>query len=485
MEIFMSCCEKMIPSPKYFCEISREIFAHKPTISGDFVEAVKVFKSYAQKALKIDFSAGNDFTICLDESFEECEYAIFSTESKVEISAGGEEGANYALATILQLAENKEGEICLSSFEMRDKADNDYRGLMIDCARNHHPFSLLLKYIDLCWFYKIKYLHIHFTDDQAYTLPSKVLPDVTSENNHYTEEEIASLVEYAHKRAVQIVPEIDTPGHSKTIIAEYPQLCESESKGIIGFYPEAIEKMQELYRELCNMFPYSEYIHIGADESEIMDWNKCEKSIQHGRELGIKKEEILPYFWPDWHLVERFFAHYINKMAEAIIEMGRKPVVWEGFTKEVNEYVTRDVTVMVFENFYQTPASLIKNGFDIINCSWRPTYVVVPTYHWDKDECYKWDVGTFSAVHPDSPYFNGHFVFESHEKIKGGQLNAWGDFLGKLENGLEIEFDAIRDRLPAIAENTWNDKKQGDYAKFLPCHKHCANIFDEIVKDAQ
>lgn len=481
----MTCYGKIIPSPKFFNIISYTAFAHDLTIGGSFKDAIDVFKSYAQKALKIDFSEGNDFNVCLDESLEKGEYTITSTEGKVEISAGGDEGANYALATLLLLMEIKEEKAFLPCFEMRDKADNDYRGLMIDCARNVHPLPLLKKYIDLCWFYKIKYLHLHFTDDQAYTLPSKVLPHATSEHNHYTEAEITELANYAHERSVQIVPEIDAPGHSKAIIAAYPHLCESEGKGLIGFYPEAIKKMQELYRELCNMFPYSEYIHIGADESDIMDWNKCEKSVQHGRELGIKKEEILPYFWPDWHTVERYFAHFINKMAEAIVGMGRKPVVWEGFTKEVNEYITRDVTVMVFENFYQTPASLIKNGFDIINCSWRPTYVVVPKYHWDKDECYKWDVGTFSAVHPDSPYYNGYFVLESHKNIKGGQLNAWGDFLGNMENGLEVEFDALRDRLPAVAESTWNDKKQGDYADFLHRHKHCAEIFDRILNDAQ
>ena len=157
----MSCCEKMIPSPKFFNIISNTAFAHDLTIGGSFKDAIDVFKSYAQKALKIDFSEGNDFNVCLDESLEKGEYTITSTEEKVEIFAGGDEGANYALATLLILMEIKEGKAFLPCFEMRDKADNDYRGLMIDCARNVHPLPLLKKYIDLCWFYKIKYLHLH------------------------------------------------------------------------------------------------------------------------------------------------------------------------------------------------------------------------------------------------------------------------------------------------------------------------------------
>ena len=480
----MSCYEKMIPSPKLLF-VNDGIFIHETTISGEFEGAIEVFKSYAKKAHCLEFTEGNDFVLCLDASLDAGEYTVSSTEGMVMIWAGGSEGASYALATLLQLMDNSDGKALLPAFEMHDKADNSYRGLMIDCARNAHPLPQLKKYIDLCWFYKIKYIHLHFTDDQAYTLPSKLLPRLTSEHNRYTEEEIAELVQYAYERNVQIVPEIDIPGHSKAIIAAYPEFCHTENGGILCFHPEIIEKMQELYRELCLMFPYSEYIHMGADESAIMDWNECEGCVQYGRSLGIKKEEVLPFFWPDWHVVERFFCYFVNKIAEAISSMGRKPVVWEGFSREVNEYITRDVTVMVFESFYQTPTSLIKNGFDIINCSWRPTYVVVPTYHWDNDECYKWDVGTFSAIHPDSPYYGGSFRLDSHKNIKGGQLNSWGDFLGNLENGLEVELEAIRERLPAIAENTWNDNKNGDYAKFLRCHKHCAEIFDRIACDAQ
>ncbi len=480
----MSCYEKMIPQPKLYVEKSIKKHLYTPTISGDFSSVADAFKDYAQKAYNLEFSEGNHIVLSHSSSLEKGEYAIDATEEYIKISASDSEGANYALSSLLQIIEEKNGNICLDDVEIRDKADNNYRGLMIDCARNHHPLSLLKKYVDLCWFYKIKYLHLHFTDNEAYTLPSKVFPLATSAENNYSEAEIAELVEYAYERCVQLVPEIDTPGHTKAIIKAYPELCSTEGGSIICPHPENIEQIKQLYIELCNMFPNSEYIHIGADESDIMQWNNCEKCIEYGRELGIKKEEIEPYFWPDWHYAELLFSHFINEMAKTIVGMGRKPLVWEGFTKEVNDHLTRDITVMVFENFYQTPASLIRNGFDIINCSWRPTYVVVPTYHWDKEECYNWDVGSFSAVHPDSPYYNGYFRLETHEKIKGGQLNAWGDFLGNLENGLQIEFDALQDRLPSIAENTWNNKKQRGYEKFLCAHNQCNEILNRILNNA-
>ena len=196
-ETDMSCYEKMIPSPKNYNKISEAVFARNTTISGDFHSAVQVFKEYAGKAHGLLFTEGDDFTVCLDKSLEEGEYAIVSTEEKVTVTAGGREGAGYALATLLQLIENRNGKAALGCFDISDKADNGYRGLMIDCARNAHPLPLLKKYVDLCFFYKIKYLHLHFTDDQAYTLPSRFLPRLTSEHNHYTEAEIAELVQYA------------------------------------------------------------------------------------------------------------------------------------------------------------------------------------------------------------------------------------------------------------------------------------------------
>ena len=398
------------------------------------------------------------------------------------MTAGGSEGASYALASLVQIIENDGGKARLAEFYMRDKADNDYRGLMIDCARNHHPLSILKKYVDLCWFYKIKYLHLHLTDDQAYTIPSKVFPRFTTPHNCYTEQEIAELVQYAYERDVQIVPEIDTPGHSKAIREAYPELFGAGCEDIICFHAENISAMQEVYRELCRMFPHSRYIHIGADESSIMQWNDCDRCVRYGEGLGIIAEEFEERFYKPWHRAERFLVHYINKMAEAIIEEGRMPIVWEGFSDQVNKYADGRVTVMVFESLYQLASSYVKNGFNVINCSWRPTYVVVPDYFWGKDECYNWDVGTFSAVHPQSPYYGGYFKMDSKNGISGGQLNAWGDFLSKLENGLSEEFVRIREDIPAIAENTWNNTKRGDHMHFLSCHKHCEGIFDRILK---
>ena len=471
---------KIIPSPKSAIADGSFSF-HGLGISGDFKEAAESFIYYAQKALSLEFTEGEDILISTDSSMEKGEYSLIVSDGAITASAADSEGANHALASLLQLAENKNGRLYVENITLRDKADSSYRGCMIDCARNSHPLKNLIHYVDMCWLYKLSHLHLHFTDNEAYTLPSKLFPKLTTKHNSYTEEEIAVLVKYAHSRGVQLVPEIDTPGHSDIIRSAYPEIF--GHKGIICFHEKSIEAMQALYGELCEMFPYSEYIHIGADESELMDWNNCPECISYGEDIGININEIPEYFWPRWHRVERFLAHYINKMAEAVIENGRKPLVWEGFSKEVNQFVTRDVTVMVFESFYQTAASLIRNGFNVINCSWRPTYVVVPKHFWGREECYNWTVGSFSAVHPDSPYYNGQYKMDTFEGVLGGQLNSWGDFLGEIENGLQYELEKILEDAPCIAENTWNHQKAEDYQHFLISCQNCTKIFNKITED--
>lgn len=476
----MEYIEKMIPLPKCLCT-SGEYFVHGTTISGDFPMAAECFKNYVKKVHDLDFTEGNDFIVSLDESLEKGEYAILSGSERIEIKAGGSEGARYAFASLIQLIENREGKAALEAFEMRDKADNPYRGLMVDCARKHHPLAVLKRYVDLCWFYKIRMLHLHLSDSEAYTLPSKILPKATSEHNHYTEEEIAELVEYAYLRDIQLVPEVDSPGHTWALFTAYPEF--SAKKRVLCVHEETVSAMQEVYRELCDMFPYSEYIHIGADESTIMDWNECEECVSYAERVGIKAEEFDEQLSKPKHRAERILVHYINKMAEAIVEKGRKPIVWEGFSREVNPYVTRDITVMTFESFYQLASTCIKDGFKVINSSWAPTYLVVPNTFWSKEDCYKWDIGTFSAIHPDSPYYGGYFRMNEKTGIQGGQLNSWGDVLKNLgDEGLSFEFEKIRDNLPAIAENTWNNEKQGDFAEFEKAYSYCAKLFDKILE---
>lgn len=125
-------------------------------------------------------------------------YTIYAEES-VKVFACDDEGILYALSSILQLVNTINGELSVQRFKIADYPEKSYRAVMVDLGRQWHPFDKLLKYVDMCFLYKIKYLHLHFMDDQLYPLPSKVYPKLSTEGIHYSFEEIDYLNTYAKK----------------------------------------------------------------------------------------------------------------------------------------------------------------------------------------------------------------------------------------------------------------------------------------------
>lgn len=386
-------------------------------------------------------------------------YTIDITPDGVTVGFCVDNSLSYALSAIAQLAFCENGQLYLPCCHIEDAADRCYRGLMVDLARRWHPFEYLLGYVDLCWYYRMSVLHLHFTDTQSYTLPSEAFPKLPSENRHYTREQIAYLNEYARARGIDIMPEIDVPGHSDPFAAAYPEIF--GTSGIIGFDECVFKAFKLLFDELCSMFPYSRRIHIGGDEASIGNWLKNEKYRAYADSLGlIKGDERLD--------AERIYATFVKKLADIVRDNSRTAVVWEGFAKDVNYILPCDdyLNIMSWENFYQTTPDLISSGYTLINCSWNPLYIVAPDVHWTQKEVYDWNIYSFKPVHGGSPYIKTGLVVEPYQAMCGGQLLAWGDRLPESKEGLDNEFALIAERLPCVAQDTWNIDKTMDYAAF-------------------
>ncbi|MBQ2730340.1 MAG: family 20 glycosylhydrolase [Clostridia bacterium] len=477
---------QLIPAPKgYWGNGTYSVY--EATIGGDFAPQAESFIKYVKKALDIDVAVAEDAAIELKrcECLTEGEYRleIGETEGKITVKAYDSDGASNALATLLQLIENRDGKLLLPQGTVCDKPECHWRGLLIDCARRRHSVPLLKKYIDLCRFYKVKYLHIHFTDDENFTLPSKAFPKITTPENCYSYEEIAELDSYAFANGVSIIPELDTPGHSTAMLKAYPEVFGVE--GIIKFTKEAIDATKTLYRELCELFPHSEYIHMGGDESRLGWWLE-EDSLKYGESVGISVNDEAPGMTPNEWVMLRFLATFIKEMADTITECGKKPAVWEGFNKETNSIVPKNVTVMVFDSSYQLAPSLVQDGFEVINCAWFPLYVVIPYWIYSQKDCFFWDVNSFGTINEMSPYKNGTMRFDDLTGIGGGQLCSWGDGLKceykNPEDGLNQELRDIVKRLPAVAENTWNREKRRDYASFLEAMEELGDKVAKILE---
>ena len=475
----------IIPSPKgYWANGTFEAF--EATVGGDFSLEAESFARYLKKITGIDCKTGNEGAVtvkkcsCVSAGEYRLERGI--EKDKITVIASDSDGATAAFGTLLQLCENRDGKLLLPCGTVWDKPECHWRGLLIDCARRHHSTALLKKYVDLCRFYKVKYLHIHYTDDENFTLPSKAYPNITTPENCYSYEEIAEIDRYAYENGVSIIPELDTPGHSTAMLKAYPEVFGVE--GIIKFTESAIEATKVLYRELCELFPHSEYIHMGGDESRL-GWWLTDECFEYGETVGISVNEEAPGMTPNEWVMLRFLAYFIKEMAETITACGKKPAVWEGFNKETNDIVPKNVTVMVFDSSYQLAPSLAESGFEVINCAWFPLYVVIPYWIYTQKNCFDWDVYSFGTINENSPYKNGYMKFDYIPNIGGGQLCSWGDGLKceykDPEVGLAKELCEIKKRLPAVAENTWNREKRVRYEDFLCAMDELSEKVEKLI----
>lgn len=452
---------RIIPTPKRFTEKNR-VQVIKPEIMCEaraWEPLVKAFIECAHKIFGVKFTEGSGgIKITLDESIEQEAYVV-DVDTEVKVYASEYHGCAYALATVLQLLNDK---LQLDSVWIEDKPDKDYRGLMVDLAREWHPFSRLLKYVDVCFFYKVKYLHLHFVDDERYTLPSEKFPKLPTAKNSYSLEEINKLRNYAKARGVVLVPEIEMPGHTKALVTSYPELFgnafdEEEKERSVTETGARFDRasmvcagsesvfghITELIDEVLDMFPEAPYIHLGGDEVNVGAWKECPDCREYMKRHNIQD-------------VQGLYADFIKRVTDYVLSKGRRPIVWEGFSKEYNDMISKDVIVIGWECHYQNPDDLISGGFEVINCSWKPLYIVADRLlgknGWDETDILKWNVYEWQHWWEKSAATLNPFHLEPTNQVIGAQVCAW-------EMTYECEIAAVVIRLAALSERTWSVKR--------------------------
>lgn len=361
----------------------------------------------------------------------------------VEIS--DREGLCSALSVLLQLARRTcDNLISLPKCEIEDAADSAFRALSIDVARRRHPISYLYRYVELCFMFRVNRLIVHFTDDESYTLPSKAFPRLATRGRRYTEEELSALIEYAHSLGVMLIPEIDMPGHCAQMMKKYPEVFGSH--GITDASEETFSALGTLYCEAASLFKYSDYIHIGGDEAVLGRWGDSERTKEY-----MKKNKISDFV--------ELYGHYVGRICRAVLDMGKTPIVWEGFHKESNALVPKDALVIAWESHYQLAPELCEAGFEILNASWKPMYVVSPWQKWSQREILGWNKYTWDHWWEGSAAYKNKIVLDRGAPVRGGILCAWGDYLKGYESSMlacELEFSCVEPRLAAAAEKLWN-----------------------------
>ena len=296
----------------------------------------------------------NYIALSLDNSLAEEEYHLSVSTESVKIVAGGYGGAFNGVQTLFQLLPSevytKQMQLpaTVQGCEVQDRPKFAYRGFMLDVARTFMEKENVLRYIDYIAYHKINKLHWHLVDNQGWRVEIKSHPDLAKVGGfrggdsplraalgkwnekyggYYTQEEIKEIVAYAAVRNIEVIPEIDLPGHSEALLRIYPQmLCNYthdkldvngnyDSRGVVCATKESNYRLlEEILAEVCALFP-SEHFHIGGDEVNMSQWKKCPDCSAWLRKRG----------YTDGHKLEDMF---VGRIQAILAKYGKVPSVW-------------------------------------------------------------------------------------------------------------------------------------------------------------
>ncbi|MBP3301066.1 MAG: family 20 glycosylhydrolase [Clostridia bacterium] len=440
-----------IPTPKSLTEGAGSVPALLKIAPADpcFAGAVRVYETLAKPLPQGDCVAAK----MIRKELPQGAYEISVTPDEVTVAAGDNEGANHAFATLLQITENGRIPCC----EIRDESGSSWRGLMLDLSRCWHEKEYLYRAADLCWLYKANRLQLHLTDDQGIRFPFRAYPEAVHEK-HYTEEELKDFIAYCNDRGIVVVPEIDAPGHAIPFTKAYPEIF-GQQQGIMCASEKAFDALRVMYQEVADLFPDSPYIHVGGDEAAIKKWLECDESKAYMAKHNLADEHQL-------------YGNYILRLVNIVKDLGRTPVVWEGFGKECNEFLPKDILVFAWESYYQIAPELLEAGFTILNASWKPAYVVTRSKMWDPEDILDWDKNRWENWWEVSRAYEKPIVVPKDSAIDGGQMCSWGDKMtthnpfGTEQEMCNEEFDCIALRFPALCEKLWNPYTTPDKVAF-------------------
>lgn len=394
-------------------------------------------------------------------------YALKTSPAGVEIQYSSRESLIHALHTLNQLVENSN---TITGVEIQDFPAFPYRGMHLDCSRHFFTIPELEGLIDQLAKLKYNRFHWHLTDDQGWRIEIKKYPKLTEVGawrdstlighfskqpteykkerygGFYTQEEARKLVEYARIRGVEIIPEIEMPGHASAAIAAYPALsCEGKNIPVVGtwgvfddvFCSKEFTRnfLKDVLDEVMDIFPYP-VIHIGGDECPKVKWEACDacEVIRTENNLSSKFE------------LQSFFIKDIEKHVNS---KGKKIIGWD----EILEGgLAPNAQVMSWQG--------MEGG--IHAAKEKHEVVMTPTSH-----CY---FDYYQSSHPDEPLAIGGYVplekvygFNPLKGIDtvywkyvlGAQANMWTEYLQTM-NG--VQYQAFP-RLVAMSEVLWNKSK--------------------------
>jgi hexosaminidase len=412
-------------------------------------------------------------------------YTIDIGKKGIIIRGATESGVFRAIQTLRKSIFGEWGDtVRLPYATIQDEPRFAYRGVHLDCARHFFPVAFVKKYIDILALHGVNQFHWHLTDDQGWRFEVKALPELakrasyrphtiagrnvglwdsgntifddTPEEGYYTQEQLRDIVAYAAERYINIIPEIDLPGHMVAALSVYPHLgctggpyavwCQwgvSEDVLCAG-NPKTLDFLKTVYGELCQVFP-SKFIHIGGDESPRNRWQQCPKCQAKMKELGLSKEAEL--------------QTYINKEMEHFLsEQGRELIGWD---ETLEGGLSQNAIVMSWRG-YQGGIEAARQHHRVIMTPTSHCYI--DYYQLMNQNAQPLGIGGYvpvSKVYSMEP-IPAELTEEEGKYVMGVQCNLWTEYVVSPDHAMYM----LLPRLAAMSEVQWLLPDSKDYEAF-------------------
>lgn len=455
-----------------------------------------------QTGVKLTSHAGMpvDGAICLtlDLSDDNAEaYKLIVNDKRVCISGASEAGVFYGIQTLRKsLPVAQDINVNLSAVEIYDKPRFAYRGAMLDVARHFYTVDEVKTFIDMLALHNINRFHWHLTDDQGWRIEIKKYPklmSVASERKetvvgrwysgiydgkpyggYYTQDELRDVIDYAAKRHITIIPEVDLPGHMQAALTAYPELgCTGgpyEVRTIWGVSQDVLcvgndftlQFVKDVLSEVADIFP-SEYIHIGGDECPKVRWEKCPKCQERIKSLGLKSDAK--------HTKEqRLQSYMIQEAAKYLKEKGKRIIGW---TEILEGGLVPDATLMSWIG-ESGGIEAAHQHHDVIMTP--NTYLYFDYYQSKKVEDEPLAIGGYLPIEKTYNYepMPKELTKEEQQYIKGVQANLWTEYIPVFS---QVQY-MVLPRLGAAAEVQWTDPSKKNYKDFLRRVPHLVAVYD-------
>ena len=418
---------------------------------------------------------GKHANVCLLQPYPDAPnaeaYCLRITPDSLQISAQSEAGVTLAAATLLQL---RSVDGVLPCVEITDAPAYAWRGVMLDVSRHFFPLSHIKEQIDILARHKMNTLHLHLTDAAGWRMEIKRYPrlslqaawrtkanwkawwngdrgyaseaDTAAYGGYYTQEELRELVDYAAARNVNIVPEIEMPGHSEEVLAAYPEYsCTHNPKGEADFClgnAGTYDFLENILLEVMDVFP-SKYIHIGGDEAAKTAWNDCPLCQRKAEELGLKGVAALQ-------------GHLIRHMNDFLARYGRTLVGWD---EVMADTLTAGTYIMNWRSTELAREAARRNLKVILS----PSAYCYFDYYQDAPPFQPEAIGGYLPLEQVYRFVSmQELSAEERQSVCGVQGNLWAEYIPTPEHAEYMLYP----RALALAEIGWNGEGREPFEGF-------------------